>query len=63
MGHLQILANPLKVGGLIQVIHLIGGNDPMLYREMEEDIVEQIALLFLKWNYREIIIDPTMIIY
>ena len=40
-----------------------GSNNPDLDGEMKDGLVEQIALSFLTWNYREMIIDPMMIIY
>ena len=63
MKHLKILADPLKVRGQIQVIHHQGVNDSDLDGEMEEEVVEQVALPFPRWYYRVMIIDPTMIIY
>ena len=47
MRHLQILADPLEVWGQIQVIHPMGVNNPDLYREMDDELVEQIAFPFL----------------
>ena len=63
MRPLQILASPLKIRGHIQIVHPMGVNNLELNEEMEEEIVEQIALPFPRWNCKEMIIDPVMIIY
>ena len=50
---LQIIANFPKMRGQIQVVHPTGVNNPELNEEMEEEVVEQIALPVPKWNYKE----------
>ena len=55
MKPIQILADPLKINGQIQVIHPLKVNNPDLDEEMKEEVNEQIALPFQKCNHREII--------
>ena len=56
-----ILADPLKIRGQIQLIHLMGVNDPKLDGEKEEEMFGQIALPFPRLNYLEMIRDLIMI--
>ena len=63
MRPLQILANTPEVRGHIQVVHPKCINDPNWDGEMKDELVEQNALPFLIWNYKEMIVDKTMVIY
>ena len=37
-------------------------NNPDLHREGVDELGEQTALSFLRWNYRDMMMDPMMII-
>ena len=63
MKPMQILVNPLERRWQIQMIHPIRVNHPDLDEEMEEEVSEQTALPFPRWNYRGMIMDQMMIIY
>ena len=52
--------NLLKLGEM-SVIHPMRVNDPDLDGEMEDKLDEQIVLPFLRWNFREMIMEPVMI--
>ena len=50
MRPLQIIADPLKIKGHIQVVHPVGVTTPKLNEEREEEVVDIIALPFPRWK-------------
>ena len=60
---LQIMVDPLEVRGNIKVVHSMRVTNPDLNEELKDEVGEQIAFPFPRWNYREMIIDLMMIIY
>ena len=50
MRPLQIIANPLKIRGQVQVVHPTGETNPALNEEIEEEVGNLIAASFPKWK-------------
>ena len=50
MGPLQIIVDPLKCRGQIRVVHPLRVNNIELNQVMEEEVGDQIALPFQRWN-------------
>ena len=56
------IADPFQIRGQARVVHPIGVPNPETNEEIEEEVDDQITLPSPRWNYREMMIDPMLMI-